>query len=167
MKKTIIMTLAVLSLMGIFVTGCASEGARPSVSTPVTPPASSQLPSSINSKTADTSSTGETTDTPTTLDITDTTSTDDTTSEIIQSGIPLKITEPADAAEIKAPVIAVKGQTVPDAAVSVNDIAGIADAEGNFSITINLEPGPNAVDVIATDDSGKQGEVLILVNVIS
>ncbi len=149
------MTLAFIALIGILTAGCATESERPSVSTLATSPALSPVPPPTNSNTDDTTFT------------TETTSTDDTTSEILQSGIPLKVTEPADAAEINTASIVVKGQTVPGAAVSVNDTAGIADSEGNFTIAISLEPGPNAVDVIATDDSGKQGEVLILVNVVS
>jgi hypothetical protein len=63
--------------------------------------------------------------------------------------------------------VAVKGQTVPGATVSVNNIMGTADSQGYFNIIVNLERGPNAIDVIATDDSGKQAEILILVNVVS
>jgi hypothetical protein len=60
--------------------------------------------------------------------------------------------------------VTVTGQTVPGATVSINDQAGIADASGNFSIPISLDAGPNAIDVVATDDNGNQGEVLLMVN---
>lgn len=142
MKKTCIVILAIIALMGILAAGCAVESAMPSPSSPVIPSTPSPVSELLNSNT------------------------EDTASEILQSGVPLKVTEPADAAEINTTTIAVKGQTVPGAAVSVNDTTGIADSEGNFTITIGVVPGPNAVDVIATDDRGKQGEVLILVNVI-
>jgi len=91
----------------------------------------------------------------------------DIASEVLQCEIPLKVTEPADAAEINSKVVYVKGQTVPGAAVSANDALTTADPEGNFISPLNLETGPNAIDVIATDERGKQGEVLILVNVVS
>jgi hypothetical protein len=55
---------------------------------------------------------------------------------------------------------------VPGATVTVNDAVSTADDNGNFSVTISLEQGPNAIDIIATDDNGQQGEVLILVNAI-
>ena len=49
--------------------------------------------------------------------------------------------------------------------MSVNDQVGTADDQGNFSIPINMEDGPDAIDVIATDGSGNQGEVLLMENV--
>lgn len=88
------------------------------------------------------------------------------TSNVLQSEIPLEVTQPADGAEVYTDTIVVKGQTVAGATVSVNDTTGTADSNGDFSITINLEEGLNAIDVIAIDSNGKQGEVLILVNVV-
>ena len=140
MKKPII-SIAVMILTVMVLVGCGQEPID-STSTALTPVISTPLSPTDNS-------------------------TIDDAPEVLQNGIPLKVIEPTDEAEINTDTIAVKGQTLPGAAVSVNEAVSITDSEGNFTITISLEPGPNAIDVIATDDSGKQGEVLILVNVIS
>ena len=87
-------------------------------------------------------------------------------SSTLQDSVPLKVTEPQDAANLNTSTVTVKGQTKPGATVNVNDEVGVADASGNFSVAIELEDGPNAIDVIAVDDSGKEGEILLLVNVI-
>jgi hypothetical protein len=90
-----------------------------------------------------------------------------TSSSVVQSGLPLKVTEPADGATINGGTVVVKGQTAPGATVTVNDQAGVADENGSFSITISLGQGVNAIDVIATNDSGNEGEILLMVNAVT
>ena len=140
-----------MALLGILMTGCGQGNSKPVLPTKV------NLPATFTKSTSATpiSSPPVRPGTP------------EAASDVLQSNIPLKVTDPADAADIKTDTVTVKGQTVPGATVSVNDIVGTADAGGNFSVTISLDQGPNAIDVIATDESGKEGEVLIIVNVIS
>jgi hypothetical protein len=78
--------------------------------------------------------------------------------------LPLTVTSPIDSATVSTSTVTVQGQTTPGATVTVNGISDVADANGNFSIDVNLDNGPNAIDVIATDDSGNQGEVLLMVH---
>jgi len=92
---------------------------------------------------------------------------DDNSSSIVQSGLPLVVTEPDDGAEINGNTITVNGQTVPEATVIINDQTAKADESGRFSITINLDQGLNAIDVIAVDDNGNEGEILLMVNVLA
>jgi hypothetical protein len=81
------------------------------------------------------------------------------------SGIlPLKLTQPVDGATISSANIAVKGQTGPGATVTVNDEVITADDQGNFNVSVSLQPGPNAIDVMAIDSDGNSNEVLIIVN---
>jgi len=87
-----------------------------------------------------------------------------TTSGTLQSGLPLSITEPADSATINGDAVTVQGTTAPGATVSVNDNVVTADSTGAFSTNVNLDAGPNAIDVIATDDNNNQGEVLLMVD---
>jgi hypothetical protein len=82
-----------------------------------------------------------------------------------QPGVPLTVTEPADGATLTDPTVAVKGRTVAGAAVKVNDEFDIADAQGNFSIPLDLEDGTNFIDVVASDENGNEGEVLLSVEV--
>jgi hypothetical protein len=150
-KKFIITTIMVIALITILITGCGKGSPGPGAKAGVSP---STTPSAAQSAASPSPSSG----------------TQDTTPanpSVMQDGLPLTLTEPAEAAELNTGTVTVKGQTVPGAAVNVNDNATVADSSGNFSATINLDPGPNAIDVIATDDSGQEGEVLILVNVVS
>ena len=87
-----------------------------------------------------------------------------TTSGTLQSGLPLSITEPADSATINGDAVTVQGTTTPGATVSVNDNVVTADSTGAFSTNVSLDAGPNAIDVIATDDNNNQGEVLLMVD---
>ncbi len=85
---------------------------------------------------------------------------------VIQAGLPLTISQPADGSTL-SPSVTVKGKTKAGATVSVNDELITADSQGNFSIPLSLESGPNAIDVIATDSAGNQAEALLMVNVDS
>jgi uncharacterized protein YfaP (DUF2135 family) len=49
--------------------------------------------------------------------------------------------------------------------VAVNEVSGRADAQGNFSVPVSLEEGPNALDVSASDGQGRTGETLLMVTV--
>ena len=88
-----------------------------------------------------------------------------TTSDIFPGTLPLTVISPADSATLSTNTITVQGQTSPGATVTVDDQTDLADANGNFSINISLSNGPNAIDVVATDDNGDTSEVLLVVNV--
>ena len=89
-----------------------------------------------------------------------------TTSGTLKSGLPLSVNEPADSATINGDTVNVQGTTTPGATVIVNDNVVTADSTGAFSINVSLDAGPNAIDVIATDNNNNQGEVLLMVNAI-
>jgi uncharacterized protein YfaP (DUF2135 family) len=93
------------------------------------------------------------------------TATNDQTATTFQTDVPLKVTDPVDASTLTENNITVKGTTSPGAVVTVNDQTSMADNNGNFSIPISVDDGVNAIDVTATDANGKQGEVLLMVNV--
>jgi hypothetical protein len=76
----------------------------------------------------------------------------------------LTVTSPIDSTTVSTSTVTVQGQTTPGVTVTVNGISDVADANGNFSIDVSLDNGPNAIDVIAMDDNGNQGEVLLIVN---
>jgi hypothetical protein len=81
--------------------------------------------------------------------------------------LPLTVSEPKDNSTVTAGQVTVKGQTSPQAIVSVDDQADIAGDDGSFSIAVNLEEGPNLVDIIASNDNGDEVEVLLVVNAVS
>ncbi len=76
----------------------------------------------------------------------------------------LKVTQPLDGANINANTVLVKGQTGAGALVNINDEVVEADSLGNFSLSVGLDSGPNAIDVIAIDDDGNESEILLIVN---
>ena len=47
-----------------------------------------------------------------------------------------------------------RGITSADAIVSVNGVIVEVQADGTFELTLALDPGPNVVDVVASDLSG-------------
>jgi len=81
-----------------------------------------------------------------------------------QGTLPLTVTQPLDSATVNTSTVTVQGQTAPGATVTVNGNSDLADENGNFSINVSLSEGLNAIDVVAMDDNGNQGEVLLMVN---
>ena len=79
------------------------------------------------------------------------------------SAIPLTITEPLDETTVYTADLVVKGQTEPDAVVSVNEAVVDVDAEGKFSTMVMLEEGPNPIEVLASDFEGNEGNVTLTV----
>jgi len=81
--------------------------------------------------------------------------------------LPLEVTQPEDESIVNTSEIVVKGETTPDAVVTVNEVVADVDAEGKFSATITLEEGPNTIEVIASDFEGREAsEVLSVIYVI-
>ncbi len=68
--------------------------------------------------------------------------------------VSLQVTTPQDSAVVNTPQVQVSGAASPGAVVSVNDTVLIAGADGSFSTTVSLQPGPNLVEVIASSTSG-------------
>ena len=82
--------------------------------------------------------------------------TPETTSEISDSGLFLTVTQPANESIINADRVEVMGITVPGAVVSVNGNPTEVDEEGNFTMMVALEEGPNLIEIIASDVQGNQ-----------
>ena len=68
----------------------------------------------------------------------------------------LAVTQPADDSIIDADKVEVRGRTSPDAVVSINGELVEVDEEGNFTMMVVLEEGPNIIEVIASDLEGNQ-----------
>lgn len=82
--------------------------------------------------------------------------TPETTSEISDSGLFLTVTQPANESIINTDRVEVIGITAPGAVVSVNGNPTKVDEEGNFTMMVVLEEGPNLIEVIASDVQGNQ-----------
>lgn len=77
--------------------------------------------------------------------------------------IALNIIEPADDATINDSTLVVKGKTVPNASVNVDDNELKADDGGSFSTTITLDEGENIIIITANDDIGNFAEKDLIV----
>ena len=67
----------------------------------------------------------------------------------------LLITEPENQSIVSEATIRVTGRTAPAVVVSVNGVGVGVDALGIFSTTVALEPGPNVIEVVATNPDGR------------
>ena len=87
-----------------------------------------------------------------------------TTPAVFNEEFPLEIIEPAvlDLVVNKSP-LTIRGRTRLDALVTVNDYVVEPDIEGYFQQAIDLAPGLNIIDVIASIASGDQGSVVLVV----
>lgn len=68
----------------------------------------------------------------------------------------LEILEPQDELVVSDPMVPVAGRTTPNAVVSVNEVSVEVDPLGNFVEVVMLEPGPNLIEVGASDLTGDQ-----------
>lgn len=59
--------------------------------------------------------------------------------------------------------IVARGQTSPDAIVSVNGVIVPVSDTGSFEVAIKLDPGPNLIEVVASDLEGNQISTTITV----
>ena len=67
----------------------------------------------------------------------------------------LSITHPVDESVVRSNPITVSGNTRPSADVMINGLT-VEHENGHFSALVELEPGPNTIDISAADSSGKQ-----------
>lgn len=77
--------------------------------------------------------------------------------------IPLKITSPKNNATVTSASLTVNGNTVANAEVFVNDSETVANANGDFSVTLTLEEGDNYILVIANNEQGYYSEQALTV----
>lgn len=67
----------------------------------------------------------------------------------------LLITEPEDQSIVATSPVRLAGRTGPDAILTVNGVGITVDDLGFFSTSVQLDPGPNLIDVVATNVDGK------------
>jgi hypothetical protein len=79
------------------------------------------------------------------------------------SEITLTVTSPLSGSTVSSPKAIVSGKTDAKAEVFANEAEGIADANGNFSLSVALDEGENSIIVTAVDSNGKVAEKEILV----
>lgn len=78
----------------------------------------------------------------------------------IPTALFLQITSPADESTVSTQNVTVSGKTIPSVVVSVsaddNTVIADVDQNGNFEAVVQLEEGPNYIEVIASDPLDNQ-----------
>ena len=68
----------------------------------------------------------------------------------------LELTEPQDESLLHTSPVNVSGVTSPDAQVSINGQLVDVDEQGNFAAMVEMEEGPNTIEITATDSEGNE-----------
>lgn len=84
-----------------------------------------------------------------------------------QQQMELSVSDPGDGAIVTSPQLLVRGKTVPNAEIFINEKDTTADENGNFSTTLTLDEGENLIIVTANDADGNiaEKEMVVTYNV--
>ena len=81
-----------------------------------------------------------------------------------EPGLTLELLEPGELEVItEEPSIELVGSTRVDAIVTINDTVVEPDGDGLFSLTVDLEEGPNIIEIVASVASGEQKDLVLVV----
>ena len=67
----------------------------------------------------------------------------------------LLVTEPCNECIVSVFTLPISGRTGPNAIVSINGRSVPVDRFGYFSSAVQMDEGPNVIDIVATNDDGK------------
>jgi hypothetical protein len=71
------------------------------------------------------------------------------------NGLTLSVTQPIDESVVRTSPVTVSGNTSAGAEVTVNGLS-VSLEGGHFTAQVELEEGPNSIEVTARNSSGKQ-----------
>ena len=74
--------------------------------------------------------------------------------------LPLSLEQPGENAVFNTPLARVKGKTLPDTIVDINEKPVDVFSDGTFSLLLQLNPGLNAIVVSAIDKKGNEGHII-------
>lgn len=72
----------------------------------------------------------------------------------------MEVSTPADDGLTDDADLEVVGRASPDATVSVNGLLTSRGPEGEFTLDLQLDEGPNLLEIIATDLTGRHQEIV-------
>ncbi len=64
---------------------------------------------------------------------------------------------------VRGDSVVARGQTTPDAILSINGVIVSVSPDGTFEVQLALEPGPNVLEVVASDLDGNEVSKVIAV----
>ena len=77
-------------------------------------------------------------------------------STVQRFGLFLEIEGLAEENVVRGDTVVARGKTSPAAILSINGVIIPVDADGNFSVQLALDPGPNVIEVVASDLDGNE-----------
>jgi len=80
----------------------------------------------------------------------------------VGDGLTLSITQPQDESVVRTNPVTISGTATAGSDVTVNGQSISLDGV-HFSATLELEPGPNTIEVLARDSAGKQASRYVTV----
>ena len=146
-----------LAILALVLAACQGGASTPTpmaspTPTPIPTPVASQMPTPIPTLVAS--------PTPTSRPMPTATPTP-TPQSVLPEDLFLEITEPTTESIVYDSPLALVGLTTPDAVVSVDGNTVEVNAQGQFVALLSLEPGPNVIEVVASDLSGTQETALL------
>lgn len=141
--RAIAIIVSLLLITPLLMAACLGSNAEPTPTrTPETTPADTSTP-------GPTATTEQPTATPTRPS-------QATPTPIVTLGFFLQVIGIDSESVVHTNTVIIKGVTSPDAVLSINGILVSIDAEGEFEVTVSLDPGTNLIEVIASDFEGNQ-----------
>lgn len=145
--KVLLGGMVLVALLSVSLFGCATSGAPASSPTPMPAPAPVPAPSPAPAPAAKPASMPAPASPQT-------------------AEMKLTVTQPVDNSIFDTSTVEIQGMTTPGAVVSANSEFATADSQGNFSVAVLLDEGPNIIEVFASDDSGNQANLTLTVSYI-
>ncbi len=86
-----------------------------------------------------------------------------TSTEYTSGSLWLRLSSPQDGDVVAQPVINVTGQAPAETVISLNDDILVVPADGNFSIPVTLDEGPNVLELVASNIDGDEIDLVLTV----
>ena len=78
-------------------------------------------------------------------------------------GLFLEIEGLIEESVVRGDTVVARGRTRPDAVLSINGVVVPLDGSGSFEVLLTLDPGPNIIEVVASDLEGNEETVVLAV----
>ncbi len=78
----------------------------------------------------------------------------------------LNISAPADGSVVDTNTAVIRGQTLPEAVVTINDDSVDVSSDGSFSMQVTLDEGPNLFEIVAFDENGNEASADLVLSYV-
>ncbi len=84
--------------------------------------------------------------------------------EYTQGSLWVRLFSPQDGDTVDTPTIKVKGQAPAETVITINDKILVVSADLSFETEVNLEEGPNLIEIVASDLNDNEVDIQLTVN---